>query len=222
MSTIETSSQSSPRRRWPLLRSLLRQSLLLRWNVSSRLSLKRNCCYREDVGFDPHQTCHSPCIPANFNLVPLRTWFETPAQVCSNGFSGIENFNTNGVACCALGCGICGGSGCGDRPGGIDACCINPIVQEGVSCAETSEAPCFIGELISSFNAVYIVLRIWGELKRVCWAKVLSPNRGFPDLSNDSEIVRTDYPRVYFEPPCPSQGLSQCVPLRKLCKMSST
>jgi hypothetical protein len=45
------------------------------------------------------------------------------------------------TVCCAASCGQCGGSGCGSRPGGSAACCINTILSAGNSCSG-SLPPC--------------------------------------------------------------------------------
>ncbi|CAM9476653.1 unnamed protein product [Ectocarpus sp. 12 AP-2014] len=61
---------------------------------------------------------------------------------CSNGVYGIES--SNGLACCALTCGSCGGVGCSGRPGGSYDCCESEIVEEGEACAATGASPCYI------------------------------------------------------------------------------
>ena len=43
--------------------------------------------------------------------------------------------------CCAKSCGSCGGSHCGDKPGGSHDCCSNQIEEDGRKCA-TMPAPC--------------------------------------------------------------------------------
>jgi hypothetical protein len=48
---------------------------------------------------------------------------------------------TSEKACCALGCGRCGGQGCDSLPGGGDACCKNNIAAAGRSCAN-NPPPC--------------------------------------------------------------------------------
>jgi len=55
---------------------------------------------------------------------------------------------TAGYACCEAGCGECGGSGCGGRPGGAAACCTGPIITSGRSC-QLHEAPCIIDPVFS-------------------------------------------------------------------------
>ena len=49
----------------------------------------------------------------------------------------------SGQACCAAGCGSCGGTGCGGRPGGADACCTSGVLHSGRSCT-THTAPCIL------------------------------------------------------------------------------
>ncbi|MFT7621478.1 MAG: hypothetical protein ACI9WU_000641 [Myxococcota bacterium] len=49
----------------------------------------------------------------------------------------------SGTTCCALSCGVCGGTGCGALPGGSSACCSGSIGEAGSSCA-TNPPPCVI------------------------------------------------------------------------------
>ncbi len=51
----------------------------------------------------------------------------------------------SGDACCPAACGACGGTGCGSRPGGTDACCTTPILAAAVSCSG-SLPPCVVGD----------------------------------------------------------------------------
>lgn len=55
--------------------------------------------------------------------------------------------STLGYYCCASSCGTCGGSGCGDRDGGAEACCTKDIKAKGAKCEATSgAAPCVMDE----------------------------------------------------------------------------
>lgn len=45
--------------------------------------------------------------------------------------------------CCLAKCGVCGGSGCADRPGGKDGCCLGTIASKNISC-DNSAPPCII------------------------------------------------------------------------------
>lgn len=49
----------------------------------------------------------------------------------------------SGSSCCEAGCGSCGGTGCGGRPGGADACCGGSIATSGRSCA-VYDPPCIV------------------------------------------------------------------------------
>ncbi len=45
----------------------------------------------------------------------------------------------------AVDCGICGGEGCNNFPGGSKNCCINPILNNSPDCADAEgEAPCYL------------------------------------------------------------------------------
>jgi len=48
---------------------------------------------------------------------------------------------SSGMYCCASSCGTCGGSQCGNRPGGSSNCCTSRIKDSGRYC-DTNEAPC--------------------------------------------------------------------------------
>ena len=56
--------------------------------------------------------------------------------MCSAGLGG-------GAVCCAASCGVCGGDGCTERPGGARAWCIGEISKANRSCDE-HPAPCAI------------------------------------------------------------------------------
>ncbi len=49
----------------------------------------------------------------------------------------------NGSICCPKTCETCGGTDCGDRPGGADSCCVSNILNANISCAN-KRAPCVI------------------------------------------------------------------------------
>ena len=59
---------------------------------------------------------------------------------CCNGLPGVQN----GEVCCNLSCGTCGGTGCFERPGGRDNCCVANIQERGLLCSVSSAAPCII------------------------------------------------------------------------------
>ena len=59
---------------------------------------------------------------------------DTPDPNCERG---VQSGNT----CCAASCGTCGGTGCGSRPGGSEACCSSNIADSGRLCTEVGP-PC--------------------------------------------------------------------------------
>lgn len=65
-------------------------------------------------------------------------------ETCSNGISGVE---AAGV-CCKEECGTCGGTGCSTRVPGFGQydCCVGRIVETGVLCSESGDAPCIVDE----------------------------------------------------------------------------
>ncbi|CAN0254059.1 unnamed protein product [Pylaiella littoralis] len=80
------------------------------------------------------------------NEAPCIIGSDPDKQTCSDGTEGIDG---NGVVCCPIGCGQCGGPGCttsGAAAGlGSGDCCGGPIKSSGVYCDDTNEAPCIIG-----------------------------------------------------------------------------
>jgi hypothetical protein len=61
------------------------------------------------------------------------------APFCSNGIP-----NDSGKICCDASCGVCGGVGCKDRPGGEAACCGREIKISGKVCASDTDTACFM------------------------------------------------------------------------------
>ncbi|CAN0438128.1 unnamed protein product, partial [Ectocarpus fasciculatus] len=62
---------------------------------------------------------------------------------------GIEGLDGNGVVCCPLGCGQCGGTGCStagaDNGLASDSCCGGGVKSTGNYCDDTGVAPCIYG-----------------------------------------------------------------------------
>ena len=95
---------------------------------------------------------HSSCISAEPSP-------EHGGQTCSNGIPGVEGTSRRGsVACCPTTClnadgePECGGPGCRKRQGGKTTCCINKINRSGEDCADSNNAPCFIGKRLTQSN----------------------------------------------------------------------
>ncbi|CAN0296302.1 unnamed protein product, partial [Ectocarpus sp. 8 AP-2014] len=65
---------------------------------------------------------------------------------CSNGLEGIDG---NGVVCCPLECGACGGFDCGTSGRefglGSESCCGGRITDSGIMCSDSRAAPCIQG-----------------------------------------------------------------------------
>jgi len=66
-----------------------------------------------------------------------------PDPMCELGIVGSSGLGSN--ICCSASCGTCGGTGCGDLPGGSSSCCGTPILNSGVSC-DFESPPCIISE----------------------------------------------------------------------------
>ena len=76
----------------------------------------------EHVLEPPVLSPHSHC---RFELLALLG--NTTEKKCSNLLIGVEN--TAGDVCCEEQCGTCGGSGCGQRPGGSVRWCLDIFVS---------------------------------------------------------------------------------------------
>jgi len=59
--------------------------------------------------------------------------------VCARAHGLLDKHKT---ACCPASCGKCGGSDCGDLPGGRDNCCSHQIMSSKRLCSATTSAPC--------------------------------------------------------------------------------
>lgn len=82
----------------------------------------------------------------------------TIVSVCNNGFPGIQS--SDGLACCVTECGQCGEVGCstiGLPDHGAEDCCSTEIVENGVSCGDTSEAPCYLAGEVECGDPEYVL-----------------------------------------------------------------
>ncbi|CBJ34050.1 hypothetical protein Esi_0900_0001 [Ectocarpus siliculosus] len=82
-----------------------------------------------------------------------------PEGECNNGIEGIDG---NGVVCCPLDCGQCGGEGCSgsgaDFGLGSESCCGGGVKSANNYCDVTGKAPCIYGSppeeaLLTTVNA---------------------------------------------------------------------
>jgi len=62
-------------------------------------------------------------------------WLHPPASRSKRGECGQVGGITasDGSACCPKACGVCGGEGCGDKPGGAKACCLDATVSRAMT-----------------------------------------------------------------------------------------
>jgi hypothetical protein len=72
----------------------------------------------------------------NFSVMPGLIVTGSQGKECEINKAGIYSFKDK--ACCAKGCGSCGGTGCGSLPGGSTNCCSGSITK---TCS-TSSSPC--------------------------------------------------------------------------------
>ena len=82
----------------------------------------------------PSPTAPPPSVPPSEPPLPPTTW-------CDQGFWGLGG---DWGVCCALSCGRCGGTNCGDLPGGAGACCPSGIVSSKKQCSTFEETSCVI------------------------------------------------------------------------------
>jgi peptidoglycan/xylan/chitin deacetylase (PgdA/CDA1 family) len=85
----------------------------------------------QGVKFVTIADCLNNGVPA-YRPSPRR--YEDPT--CENGVK--FSSPTVGQVCCAASCKTCGGSGCSQRPGGVNACCVNQILTNNLSCKYSS------------------------------------------------------------------------------------
>ena len=91
---------------------------------------------------------------------------------CTAGIKGSSS------TCCAARCGVCGGDGCDQRPGGAADCCGHTIAMRNASC-DTHRAPCVIdGSLPPPTSAVVAFAASSRTATKVLI--VAKTSRGFP------------------------------------------
>ena len=100
-----------------------------------------------------------------------------PASYCMDGI-----LNSNGSACCAASCGRCGGSGCGQLPGGGSQCCSSAIVEAGRTCSSFSDTACLLPNT-SSPTALPTKIPTTSPTETPTTAPNLVVNSGFEDTS---------------------------------------
>ncbi|CAN0486291.1 unnamed protein product [Ectocarpus sp. 12 AP-2014] len=79
-------------------------------------------------------------------LLPVLVVVTQAQSTCSDGIEGIDG---NGVVCCPLECGQCGGTGCSNFGAefglGSESCCGGGVKATSNYCDVTGEAPCIYG-----------------------------------------------------------------------------
>ena len=70
-------------------------------------------------------------------------------KVCED-YGGIAHIRQ--WTCCASTCGMCGGPGCSEAPGGNENCCNSGIPSENICGAAGQMAPCHLGKN----NLIYV------------------------------------------------------------------
>jgi len=83
----------------------------------------------------------APTPPPTTAPTPPPTTDPTSACRLYSGISG-----SKADVCCDENCSQCGGPGCGDANLGGDACCTSNIIDAGLECSSTQNAPCLLDE----------------------------------------------------------------------------
>ena len=78
---------------------------------------------------------------AGARIVELRG-APSPAT-CEDGILGGKT--STGQVCCAASCGVCGGAGCAQLPGGAENCCGGGIEASGKICEDADDVACMLG-----------------------------------------------------------------------------
>ncbi len=106
-----------------------------------------NCCGSSII--TANKSCDqvgAPCVISP-SPTPASTLSPTsppmPAPTPSPADPLCENGILDNKICCMLSCGVCGGTGCGQLPGGGENCCVGAIFQDNMSCHNVG-APCNI------------------------------------------------------------------------------
>lgn len=84
------------------------------------------------------RTGKGPCTSSNAPCNIVSNTMTTSDPTCSLGIR-----EGSGKVCCAKSCGMCGGLGCQNRPGGASNCCTSQVSINGKSCS-SALAPCNI------------------------------------------------------------------------------
>lgn len=67
-----------------------------------------------------------------------------PAPSAYPGWCSFGILHQDGKVCCDAKCGQCGGSGCGNLPGGSSRCCTGKVAKLGRPCADGSDVACVV------------------------------------------------------------------------------
>lgn len=106
---------------------------------------------------------------------------------------------TVGQACCAASCGTCGGGGCDQRPGGVEACCTQHVMLNAPSCSETGgHGPCNIDE--KAFVIEWADVTVFGSDATAHFEVILYE-------SGSIKMVYQDIPRSFASHAPPSAGI---------------
>ncbi len=98
----------------------------------------------QTIGWPPSCIRSVPSSPAPSIVSNAGTTcdFEYTGPSVGDEIEGILGENDEGVVCCPLECGQCGGPGCGKAGDGNKACCVNGVLQNQPHCMVEGAAPC--------------------------------------------------------------------------------
>jgi len=94
--------------------------------------------------------------------------------------------NHKGDVCCAKSCKKCGGTGCSERPGGMQHCCNHAIRNSNNFCASVEDSSCIVPEIPPGKDSLLCRIDLFPELDdcaevcaRLCYHDTNSPCLGF-------------------------------------------
>lgn len=112
------------------------------WIQCDLAALKRNGA---DISLCEQSNLNSCAVDCAECKAPVARKVQLGQQYTNSykNFTFRQNSLCDQGVCCASSCGICGGSGCGSRPGGSTQCCKSKIIDSGIVCGT---APCILSD----------------------------------------------------------------------------
>merc|ERR1711934_415129 len=120
-----------------------------RWRRCTDQWCKVNCNHKP--AYCPRSYCRAAAVAPPVTPAPAPPAPANNDPKCVSGLIGVyyasatsrgDSASVEGASiCCPKSCGSCGGSKCGDRPGGKEACCSDKVFASGKKCTD-NKPPC--------------------------------------------------------------------------------